>query len=213
MRYLTWPLTVALALCAMTPGPAAAQDARLTGRLSAPARAAVAAVLDSARRAGLPTEPMIDRALEGAAKGADDARIIAAVERLAADLAAARAAFGAGVSDAEIAAGASALRAGARPDDLHQLRARRPGRPVTVAAAVLTDLVALGVPADTATAAVLAMAAADDATYLALRQNVERDVALGATPAAALTYRLAGEGTTMTDGVPTTPSAPGRRKP
>jgi hypothetical protein len=60
--------------------------------------------------------------------------------------------------------------------------------------AVLTDLVALGVPADTATLAVLALAESDDAAYLAFRRSVERDVALGATPVAALTYRLAGDG-------------------
>jgi hypothetical protein len=179
----------------MMPGAAAAQDARLAARLSPAARTDVEAVLDSARRDGLPVEPLVDRALEGATKGADDTRIVGAVRRLAADLAAARDAFGPGVADAEIAAGASALRAGARGEDLARLRSLRPGQSVTMAAATLTDLVALGVPPDTATAAVLALAAsADDATYLAFRRNVERDVALGATPVAALTYRLVTEG-------------------
>jgi len=185
----------ALVLATMVTGVATAQEARLAGRLSVGARADVEAVLDSARRDGLPVEPLVDRALEGASKGADDARIVAAVRRLAADLATARDAFGPGVADAEISAGASALRAGARGKDLARLRTARPGQSVTVAAAVLTDLVALGVPPDTATAAVLSLAAlADDATYLAFRRNVERDVALGATPVAALTYRLVTEG-------------------
>jgi len=196
---------------------AAAQEARLAGRLSAPARAQVETVLDSARRDGLPLEPLVDRALEGATKGADDARIVAAVRRLAAELAAAREAFGPGVADAEIAAGASALRAGARGTDLGRLRTLRPGQSVTVAAAVLTDLVALGVPPDTATAAVLSLAElADDATYLAFRRNVERDVALGATPVAALTYRLVAErATAFGDNLAGSPGAgPGRpRKP
>jgi hypothetical protein len=175
-------------------GPAGAQEPRLAGRLSPAARANVEAVLDSARRDGLPVEPLVDRALEGSIKGARDDRIVAAVRRLAADLAAARDAFGPGVADAEIAAGASALRAGARREDLARLRTLRSGQSVTVAAAVLTDLVALGVPPDTATAAVLALAGmADDATYLAFRRNVERDVAFGATPVAALTYRLVTE--------------------
>jgi hypothetical protein len=198
-------------------GAAAAQDARLATRLSPAARAGVEAVLDSARRDGLPVEPIVDRALEGASKGADDARIVTAVRRLAVDLAAARDAFGPGVADAEIAAGASALRAGARGQDLASLRTARPGQSVTVAAAVLTDLVALGVPPDTATAAVLALAArADDATYLAFRRNVERDVALGATPVAALTYRLVTEGTAQHGDAlaPPTPASPVRpRKP
>jgi hypothetical protein len=169
----------------------AAQEPRLAERLSPTARTAVEAVLDSARQAGLPIEPLVDRALEGAAKGAADDRIIAAVHRLAADLGLASTALGSGVSDAEITAAASALRAGARATDLAALRKRLPGKSVTVAAAVLTDLVALGVPPDTATAAVLAMAdLADDAVYLAFRRNVERDVALGATPLAALTFRV-----------------------
>ncbi|MDH4043131.1 MAG: hypothetical protein OEY20_10700 [Gemmatimonadota bacterium] len=182
---------------AMSARTAAAQEPRFTGRLSPAARSAVEAVLDSARQTGLPIEPLVDRALEGAAKGAADNLIVGAVRRLAADLGNASAALGLGASDDEIAAAASALRAGARAADLTALRERRPGRSVTVAAAVLTDLVALGVPPDTATAAVLAMAdLADDAGYLAFRRNVERDVALGATPLAALTVGLAAEGTT-----------------
>jgi hypothetical protein len=210
-------------LCAgalfLAAGPAGAQDPRLAARLSPAARGDVEAVLDSARQGGLPVEPLVDRALEGSIKGAADALIVAAVRRLAADLAAARDAFGPGVADAEIAAGASALRAGARGEDLTRLRTLRPGQSVTVAAAVLTDLVALGVPPDTATAAVLALAElTDDATYLAFRRNVERDVALGATPVAALTYRLFTEGqmrgTNASDlgtGPGTAPSRP--RKP
>jgi len=188
-----------------------AQEPRLVGRLSAPARSQVNAILDSARREGLPTEPLVDRALEGASKRAPDDRIVAAVRRLVGDLADARDALGSGVSDAEIAAGASALRAGARPGDLAQLRARRDGRSVTVAAAVLTDLVALGVPPDTATAAVLALAQDDDAAYLAFRRNVERDVSLGATPVAALMSRATSAiGDILAEG---TPNRPGPRKP
>jgi hypothetical protein len=188
---------VVLLVAALAPrGDASAQEPRLAGRLSATARTGVEAVLDSARREGLPLEPLVDRALEGASKRADDGRIIAAVRRLAGDLGAARDALGSGVSDAEITAGASALRAGARPGDLARIRTRRSGQSVTVAVAVLADLVALGVPADTATLAVLALAQSDDAAYLAFRRSVERDVALGATPVAALTYRLAGEGLT-----------------
>jgi len=199
---------VLLAL-ALAGGVAQAQEPRLVGRLSDAARAQVDTILESARRDGLPSEPLVDRALEGASKRAPDALIVAAVRRLVEELGAARDALGSGVSDAEIAAGASALRAGARPDDLAQLRARRAGRSVTVAEAVLTDLVALGIPPDTAAAAVLAMAETDDAAYLAFRRNVERDVALGATPVAALMSRVAGGETAVAD--PT--GRPGPRKP
>jgi hypothetical protein len=210
MRSASMLGALAVALAMVVPrGDVAGQEPRLAGRLSPAARTGVEAVLDSARRQGLPLEPLVDRALEGASKRADDARIIAAVHRLAGDLGAARDAMGTGVSDAEITAGASALRAGARPDDLAQIRSRRSGQSVTVAVAVLTDLVALGVPPDTATTAVLALAGADDAAYLAFRRSVERDVALGATPVAALTYRLAGEGFANVG----TDAAPRPRKP
>lgn len=188
----------------------AAQDPRLVGRLSEAVRVEVEMLLDSARQRGLPTEPLVDRALEGASKRAPDDRIVGAVRRLVVDLGAAQRALGTGVSDAEIAAGASALRAGARPDDLALLRSRRGQRSVTVAAAVLTDLVALGVPPDTATAAVLAMAGDDDAAYLAFRRNVERDVALGATPVAALMSRAASE---FGDFAQPGSNRPGPRKP
>jgi hypothetical protein len=184
-----------LLLVLAAPATTRAQDPRLASRLPAPVLGRVEVVIDSARHAGLPVEPLVDRALEGASKRADGDRIVAAVRRLAGELAAARDALGPTAGDPEIAAGASALRAGARTDDLTRLRERRGGRPVTVAAAVLTDLVALGVPADTATAAVLALADhAEDATYLAFRRSVERDVALGATPVAALLFRAADAG-------------------
>ena len=44
---------------------AQAQDPRLVGRLSDAARARVDTILESARRDGLPSEPLVDRALEG----------------------------------------------------------------------------------------------------------------------------------------------------
>jgi len=170
--------------------PAGAQgDARL-GRLDAASRAALAALVDSTAAVGLPTEPLIQRALEGASKGASSDRIVAAVRRLAADLATARRTLGRDATAAELEAGAAALYVGARPRDLTTLRERRPGRSLVVPLGVLTDLAARGVPADTATAAVLALAAtAADEQYLVYRRNVERDIALGAPPAAAASLR------------------------
>ncbi len=189
-------LTAVLATTALSawPAPVQAQDPRLARRLPDDVRITIEAVIDSARARALPAEPLVDRALEGAAKGAGGDRIVAAVRRLAGELGVARDALGSASTNAELVAGAAALRAGARPDDLRHLRQRRPDRPVTVAAGVLADLVAVGVPPDTAAAAVLALAGqGEDADYIAFRRNVERDVALGATPTAALTVRLTGE--------------------
>lgn len=188
MRSLMLPV---LLLLAATPSLARGQEPRLVGRVSEPARAQVDAILDAARSRGLPIEPLVDRALEGAVKGAPPAAIVAAVTRLRDELVVVRAAFGETASTAELIAGASALRAGARAENLTRLRRLRSSQPLTVAAAVMADLVAAGVPADTAVGAVLALAHnAADADYFAFRRNVQRDIELGASPAAALAVRI-----------------------
>src|SRR5467141_2582311 len=165
------------------------QDPRLD-RLDLDTRLAVAAVVDSARVARLPIEPIIQRALEGATKGAPGPRIVAAVRKLAVDLGTARAALGTSALEAELEAAVAALRAGATPEVIAHLRdVRRP--PLTMALSVLADLVASGVPADSAAAAVLALApTARDADLVEFRRAVERDIALGAPPGAATSVRL-----------------------
>lgn len=177
---------------ALVAARAAAQvsDLRLD-RLDQPTRAVVGALLDSARLAGLPANPLVERALEGATKGAATETIASAVRRLATELGRAREALGRGASTAELDAGAAALRAGARPDLLTRLRRTRSRQSVTMALAVLTDLVARGVPVDTAAGAVLALAAtARDQDLMEFRRAVERDIAIGATPAAATSIRV-----------------------
>jgi len=168
---------------------AAAQDPRL-GRLEPGTRPLVAALVDSARGVGLPAEPLVQRALEGATKRAPGDRIVAAVRRLAVDLGRARDALGPAASPPELEAGAAALRAGAAPAVLTELRRTR-RQPLTVPLAVLADLVASGVPADSAATAVLALApSARDADLVEFRRAVERDIALGAPPAAAASVRV-----------------------
>jgi len=183
-------LMCAVLFCALA-APAFAQEPRLQGRVPEAVRGEVDAILDSARAVGLPTEPIVDRALEGASKGAGGDLILAAVRRLFTELGAARDAFGPESSEPEIVAGASALRAGAEPAALENLRRLRADQSLTVAAAVLADLVAVGVPADTAAVAVITLAGgAEDVEYIAFRRNVERDIAMGASPVAALGVRL-----------------------
>jgi len=167
-------------------GSAAAQrlDPRLE-RLDSSARPIVAALVDSARAAALPTEPLVQRALEGATKRAPAERIVAAVRRLALDLGHARDALGPTASPTELGAAAAALRAGAQPATLTELRRIR-RESLTVPLAVLTDLVGSGVPVDSAATAVLSLAAkARDADLVEFRRAVERDIALGAPPASA----------------------------
>jgi hypothetical protein len=188
------------------PAAAAAQTGRLAGRVDEATRAAVTAIIDSVRDAGVPADPLVNKALEGASKGADQARIVAAVRALAANLAGARAALGPAATEPELVAGAAALRAGAPPVFLEGLHGRFPREPLVVPLAVMADLVARGVPADTAEQAVLALvqAGVHEANLVAFRQSVERDIALGAPAGAAAAARAAGAGDFVTAGVPTT---------
>lgn len=179
-----------LALSLLVPRAAVAQDPRLERRLDSATFRAVSAAIDSADRLGLPVEAMVQRALEGAAKHASSAQIVAAVRRLGQDLGTARDALGAASSQAEIVAAASALRGGVRVIDLTRLRQRRT-QDLTVALATLADLVTSGVPPDSAAAAVIALAAsARDDQIADFRRAVERDIALGAPPAAAIAVRV-----------------------
>ncbi|MBI2071837.1 MAG: hypothetical protein HYT81_02165 [Gemmatimonadetes bacterium] len=185
-------VAVALALM-LLPRAGAAQDPRL-GRLAPDARALVAPLVDSAHAAGLPTEPLVNRALEGASKGAAAPLIVAAVRRLAADLGRARDALGPAARTAELAAAADALRAGASPAVLQRLRDALGVRRLAVPLGVTADLTARGVPADTAATLVITLArSVEDAQLLALQREVERDIALGAPPLAAAAGRLGAE--------------------
>lgn len=203
--------TLSLLAAMLVAAPAAAQqvDPRLE-RVGAATRPAVAALIDSARTASLPTEPLVQRALEGATKGAPDAVIVAAVRRLAVDLGRARDALGSTASPAELSAGAAALRAGASQTTLTELRhARR--EPLIVPLAVLADLVSSGVPVDSAAAAVLSLATrARDADLVEFRRAVERDIALGAPPAAATAAAATASAQSVDVNAGARPQRPGR---
>jgi hypothetical protein len=185
---------------------ASTYDARLS-RLDAQTRAEVSALVDRARGAGLPTEPLVDKALEGASKRANGSRIVVAVRALSQELLDARAALGPSATEAELVAGAGALHAGATTETLKRLRAARQAEPLTVPLAVMTDLVARGVPADVATDAILTFAQSGktDADYITLRQNIEHDISAGAVPAIAASVRTRGLSTT------TAPDGRGRK--
>ena len=178
---------ILVALLLTTQG--AVQDPRLE-RLDPETRSSVVAIVDSARGMGLPGEPLVQRALEGATKGAGAPRIVAAVRRLATDLGTVRSTLGERASTPELEAAVAALRAGASVQVLARLRETRRG-PLTMTLSVLADLVASGVPPDSAAAVVLALAPKSrDADLMEFRRAVERDIALGAPPGAAASVRV-----------------------
>jgi hypothetical protein len=166
-RWLVFSVFLAL------PATARAQDGRLTERLDPGTAARVQQVVDSARRGGLPAEPLVQKALEGATLGASDDRIVAAVQTLHGQLHRAREALGGEASDAELTAAAGALRAGLEPSALRRLQSLRPDQPLVIPIAVLTDLVAEGVPPAEATRSVLDLArdGRPDDEFVALRRQ------------------------------------------
>lgn len=154
----------------------AAQDPRLVARLGPGARSAVERLVAQADSSRLPTEPLIKKALEGASKGADSARIVQAVQDLLTYMGRAREAFGAEAQEPELVAGAAALRAGASPGNLSRLSAVRHGSGLTVPVGVLADLLTSGLPREQAWRSVYDMATqgGNDAAFLALRDRLTR---------------------------------------
>jgi hypothetical protein len=176
----------------------AQNSADLPARLQPASRAAIVRLADSLAAERLPTAPVYDKAAEGALKGADDKRIIAAVRGLAQRLRDARTLLGQSASDAELSACASALYAGVEPARIRGLvgvrNERASGRTLEVSLVVLANLVADGVPASVAAESLTALLAngAGDEDLGAFRRNVARDIESGSSPgdaASALTRR------------------------
>jgi hypothetical protein len=204
-------LALATVFVCVLPTSARAADPRLTARLDPETAAQVQQLVDTAHAQGLPTEPLISKALEGAAKRAPAERIVSAVRAQSVALGEARAALGDSSSAPEIVAGAGALLAGVPRDSLVRLRATRPGQPLVVPLVVLADLVTRKVPTEAAASAVLtaSRAGARDTDLLRMRERVERDIAAGVPPASAAMLRA--RGLTPTGGALPTGKRPASR--
>jgi len=143
-RFLALTIMLAPALAAQRPA-----DARLAGRVPPSLAAAVTALLDSATVHGLPGTPLVDKTLEGAAKGAPAERILVAVRALFGQLdqAAAVLAETGNTSADAVEAGAFAIAAGLSAGDVAEI-ARTADRthPAATALLVAGTVRALGVP-------------------------------------------------------------------
>ena len=210
-----------LATLVVAAASAQAQDPRLARKLDAPTLAAVEALIDSARTAGIPTEPLADKAQEGAFRKWTSEQIIAKVRARAMQLGVAKRAL-APATDQEILAGADALQWGVPEATLAQLRRVRTGSELTIPVSVLADLVARGVQLDTASAVVIALASSNmrDTDMIKFRQTVERDIALGSLPGAAIATRAESAGdlnvgsqAPANNGPPRAPNVPGPKPP
>ncbi|HVP14859.1 MAG TPA: hypothetical protein VMS88_04910 [Terriglobales bacterium] len=188
--------------------PVRATDERLVRRLDPATAQAVGRIVDDARAAGLPADPLVATALEGSSRRASPARIVNAVRRQLGELERARAALGSGAGEAEIVAGAAALRAGVPADTIARLRGLRPDQPLVVPLVVVADLVTRGVPVTTASASIVSALCAGlgDAELLRLREQVALDIRGGASPGRAVVLRAQDLGLAL-DGQPRAPAA------
>src|SRR5579885_1772918 len=167
-------------------------DTGLDARVPAAAAAAVREVAAQAAARGLPAEPLVQKAIEGGAKGVAPDRIVAAVRALAERLARARDAVReAGLERPApdvVEGGAEALGAGLTPRQVRDLvRASRPPYAPALTLRVAATLAALGVPPRQALALLEGAIAAGRAPgdLLDLPSEVQAGVARGATPAQA----------------------------
>jgi hypothetical protein len=108
-------------------GSARGQAVRLQSRFDPTTYAALETIIDSAKKAKLPTKLIEDNALEGASSGAPGDSIIAAVRQFTRQLAVASATLGPGASPDELRAAVSAIDARIPAGDLKRIR-RQSGR-------------------------------------------------------------------------------------
>jgi hypothetical protein len=169
-------------------------DSRIAARFTGEHRARLEAILDSARAADIPTEPLVQRALEGASRRLPPERVVTAVSGLAGRLRTARGALGARAGEADLLAAASALHAGIEPAMLQRFARSRGDAGVALPLIVLVDIVERGVPQDTAERVILSLAdpRVADADFQALRQSILQDIGSGAPAGVAAAARARG---------------------
>jgi hypothetical protein len=198
-RYAALALLLTGMLLAAPPRPAHAQEAQRLEQakagLSAEAAASLEATIRTSRERGLPTEPLIVKALEGRAKGIAGDRIVLVVREMAERMGRAqivlRQSTAAGAPPAtaiEIAAVADALQRGVPEDAVRALRRGAPsGEPIDLSVHALADILEKGVPVAIGIDIIAAWRARGGRTadLPEIRATVARLVAQGVVPAQA----------------------------
>ncbi len=164
------------------------QDAQITAIRDDATRTVVMEQLTIAKERGVPSEPLLSKALEGVAKNATSASIRSAMSALQKRLSRAHDLLGASATVDELSAGADALYVGVPDKTIAMMRAAAPRRSIAVELGVLTELVARHVAPKKASQMILDLMArgATGAQLTALNAAVQSDVAAGLTPEAAL---------------------------
>ena len=188
-------LVLVLGMAATAEGQSPAPGTDFSARLAPETRLVLTRLADSARAVKLPVEPLVSKAAEGVLKGADDARIVAAVRALVRQLGDARAIMPAGTSTATLTAAASALRAGVSTETLRALidagRGTR-AEEFDLALITLADLAANGVAPNRAGDALsdLLRRGTPGRELAALRSAIAQDIGAGVSPERALATRM-----------------------
>jgi len=187
-------LVLTLVLSSTLTGALDAQDVqpRLDGRVSPEVQRAVQRIAADAAAQGLPIDPLVQKAIEGAAKGVPGDRVIAAVRALAGRLGQSMAAVrDGGVSTPGgdvVQGGADALNAGLTGREISDLvRVSGPPQDPTLTLRVAATLAALGVPAKQVLTLLQGLISdgRSQSDLLGLPGQVQTGVAQGATPAQA----------------------------
>ena len=174
----------------VTPVAAAVgQAASLPAGLDPAARVTLEQIIDSARVAGLPVQPLYAKAAEGKLKAASDAQIVSAVRALSNRFREIRAGVDSSMEMATMTAAATALAAGVPLAAIRDMRAaavgsRNPEGDLAGALVAVTDLVAQRVSTASAVSAVQSLLArrADPDQYVRLRAGVGDFIAAGRSP-------------------------------
>jgi hypothetical protein len=190
---------VALVLASVSAAPVTAQTVSpqpvVLPIADAKARAAIERQIAQAEAKGLPTQPLIAKAMEGVTKQATGGEILVAVTSKAKRLEQARVLLAPSPSVAELSSGADALANGVPGAMLKQVRAVWPvTQSVAMPLDVLTELVARGIDAKSALKQITSLMArgATPSQIAALGSSVQSDVAAGLAPDAALEVRARG---------------------
>ncbi|MBL8998073.1 MAG: hypothetical protein KJZ74_04135 [Gemmatimonadales bacterium] len=212
------PLLVALGLvlASASVAPASAQGTAVLPIADAKARRAVEREIASAEAKGLPTQPLVAKAMEGVAKQATGERIRVAVAEQAKRLEQARILLAPSPSVAELTSGADALAVGVPGPMLKQIRAAWPAtQSVVMPLDVLTELVARNVPAKHALEQITQLMArgATPSQIASIGASVQSDVAAGLAPDAALEVRARGVMSLLPSPAAAAALAPSGRRP
>ena len=152
-------MRLALAAALLVAAPLAAQtnggSSRLAGRVPAAALPAIDSILATAVAESLPTEPLVQKALEGGAKGIPADRLVSGVRRgmlqlRDARILVARTVPGQPVPEGHVAAVAAALARGLPPPIVERLLTVAPNEPPGPALHAAADLIAHRFNADSA---------------------------------------------------------------